>query len=84
MWLSLQRRVPIFGIAAFEGSGNYLFLAGDPRFWNAAWVTLIFTVISVLLELVLGVLVALALAGQRRGLRPPLAAAPVLGAAPRW
>lgn len=73
MWLSLQRRIPIFGIAAFEGWGNYLFLAGDPRFWNAAWVTLIFTVVSVLLELVLGVVVALALVGQRRGLRTAIA-----------
>jgi multiple sugar transport system permease protein len=73
MWLSLQRRIPIFGVAAFEGWGNYLFLAGDPRFWNAAWVTLIFTVVSVLLELALGVLVALALVGQRRGLRTAIA-----------
>ena len=32
LWLSLQRRIPIFGVADFEGMGNYLFLAGDPRF----------------------------------------------------
>lgn len=72
-WLSLQRRIPIFGIAAFEGAGNYLFLAGDPRFWSAARVTLIYTIASVLLELFLGLLVALALAGQRRGLRTAIA-----------
>jgi multiple sugar transport system permease protein len=69
LWLSLQRRVPIFGIEQFEGAGNYLFLAGDPRFWSATRITLAFTVISVLLELVLGLLVAMALAGQRRGRR---------------
>jgi multiple sugar transport system permease protein len=69
LWLSLQRRVPIFGIAEFEGAGNYLFLAADPRFWSATRITLTFTVISVLLELGLGLLVALALAGQRRGRR---------------
>lgn len=73
VWLSLQRRVPIFGIAEFEGLRNYVYLAADPRFWSAARVTLLFTVVSVGLELVLGVLVALALAGQRRGLRVGIA-----------
>ena len=73
MWLSLQRRVPIFDIAEFVGLRNYVFLAADPRFWSAARVTLIFTVVSVGLELVLGVVVALGLAGQRRGLRVGIA-----------
>ena len=73
IWLSFQRRIPIFGIEQFEGLRNYAFLATDPRFWSAARVTLIFTVISVALELVLGLLVALALAGQRRGLRVGIA-----------
>lgn len=73
IWLSLQRRVPIFDIAEFVGLRNYLFLAADPRFWSAARVTLIFTLISVGLELVLGLAVALALAGQRRGLRVGIA-----------
>ena len=73
IWLSLQRRVPIFDIAEFVGLRNYVFLAADPRFWSAARVTLIFTVVSVGLELVLGLAVALALAGQRRGLRVGIA-----------
>ena len=73
IWLSFQRRIPIFGIEQFEGLRNYAFLATDPRFWSAARVTLIFTVLSVGLELVLGLLVALALAGQRRGLRVGIA-----------
>lgn len=73
IWLSLQRRVPIFDIAEFVGLGNFVFLAADPRFWSAARVTLIFTVVSVGLELVLGLAVALALAGQRRGLRVGIA-----------
>jgi trehalose/maltose transport system permease protein len=73
VWLSLQRRVPIFDIAEFVGLRNYVFLVADPRFWSAARVTLIFTVVSVGLELVLGLLVALALAGQRRGLRVGIA-----------
>ena len=73
IWLSFQRRIPIFGIEQFEGLRNYAFLATDPRFWSAARVTLIFTVVSVGLELVLGLVVALGLAGQRRGLRVGIA-----------
>jgi multiple sugar transport system permease protein len=69
VWLSLQRRVPVFGVESFVGLANYAFLATDARFWNAARVTFVFTVTSVGLELVLGVLVALALAGQRWGRR---------------
>ncbi len=73
LWLSLQHRVPIFGVARFAGLDNYAFLAGDPRFWSAARTTALFTVGSVALELVLGVGVALALARQRRGRRLALA-----------
>jgi multiple sugar transport system permease protein len=73
LWLSLQQRVPIFGIDRFVGLAHYVFLAGDPRFWNAAGVTLTFTVASVALELVLGVAVALALQRQQRGRRVAVA-----------
>jgi multiple sugar transport system permease protein len=69
LWLSLQRRIPIFGIERFEGLGNYLFLLTDSRFWNAARVTFTFTVASVALELAFGLGVALALRGQRVGRR---------------
>ena len=69
LWLSLQQRIPIFGIARFVGVDHYAFLAGDPRFWNAARVTLVFTGASVALELVLGLGVALALQRQRVGRR---------------
>jgi multiple sugar transport system permease protein len=69
LWLSLQQRIPIFGIARFVGLRHYAFLAGDARFWNAVRVTLTFTVVSVALELALGVLVALALQRQQGGRR---------------
>ena len=67
LWLSLQHRIPVFGVERFAGVSHYVFLAGDPRFWSAVWTTAVFTASSVALELVLGVLAALALAGQRRG-----------------
>jgi multiple sugar transport system permease protein len=68
-WLSLQRRMPIFGVSRFEGLGNYAFLATDPRFWRTAQVTLVFTLASVALELAGGVLAAVALRGLRGGSR---------------
>ena len=68
-WLSLHRRVPTFDVNRFEGLGNYMFLASDPRFWKAAQVTALFTILSVALEVVGGVLAALALRGQQWGAR---------------
>ena len=73
LWLSLQRRIPVFGIERFVGPSHYAFLAVDPRFWNAVQVTLIFTFISVALEFLLGIGVALALQGQQRGRRTAVA-----------
>lgn len=72
LWLSLQQRIPIFGIARFVGLEHYAFLTGDARFWNATRVTLVFTAVSVALELVLGLAVALALERQRAGRRVAL------------
>ena len=68
-WLSFQYRIPIFDISRFAGLANYAFLATDARFWNAARVTLVFTVASVALELVFGLLAALMLRHQRAGRR---------------
>ena len=73
LWLSLEQRVPIFGINRFVGLDNYHFLATDTRFWNAARVTLVFTAVSVGLELALGTLTALALRAQQTCVRLALA-----------
>jgi multiple sugar transport system permease protein len=72
LWLSLQRRIPIFDVSRFAGLENYAFLAVDPRFWSAARSTAVFTVGSVALEVVLGVATALAIHAQRRGRRVAL------------
>ncbi len=69
LWLSLQRRIPVFGIEEFVGPAHFAFLFDDPRFWNALRVTLLFTFVSVALEFLLGLAAALALAAQRRGRR---------------
>ena len=69
LWLSLQRRIPIFDVSRFAGFENYAFLAVDSRFWSAARTTAVFTLGSVALEVVLGVEAALAIQTQRRGRR---------------
>jgi len=46
------------------GFGNYVALTQDPHFWNALGVTLIYSVVTVGLLVVLGLLVALALQGE--------------------
>jgi multiple sugar transport system permease protein len=61
LWLSLQRRLPIFHISEFTGLGNYAFLIRDERFWNALGNTAYFTAVSVALELLLGIAIALLL-----------------------
>ena len=33
--LSLEWRIPVFGVAEFVGVQHYRFLAGDAAFWNA-------------------------------------------------
>lgn len=72
-WLSLQHRIPVFDVSRFAGLSHYGFLASDLRFWGAAGVTGVFAAVSVALELGLGLLVALALRGQRVGRRLALA-----------
>ncbi|HXF91371.1 MAG TPA: sugar ABC transporter permease [Nitrospiraceae bacterium] len=67
--LSLQRRLPIFGLHKFVGFANYLRLIEDDRFWSACRVTLYFTAVSVAAELMLGLGIALLL--DRIGTRFP-------------
>ena len=68
LWLSLERRSLLDPVPpAFTGLDNYLRLAADERFWNAVGNTLYFAVVSVTLELVLGLAFALAVQRPFRG-----------------
>jgi multiple sugar transport system permease protein len=60
-WLSLREELPIFNISRFVGLSHYLALWDDPRFWRSLANTCYFTVVSVSLEIVLGLGVALVL-----------------------
>jgi trehalose/maltose transport system permease protein len=61
LFLSLHRKLLIFDITEFTGLGNYRFLLADDRFWNAFGNTVYFTGLSVSLELLLGLGIALLL-----------------------
>ncbi|HOD36240.1 MAG TPA: sugar ABC transporter permease [Syntrophales bacterium] len=61
VYLSLHRKLLIFDISRFIGFDNYLFLIRDDRFWNALGNTVYFTGASVILELFLGLSIALLL-----------------------
>lgn len=51
----------------FSGVDNYIRMAGDGRFWQSFWVTSVFTVSAVLLELLLGLGIALVLNEKFKG-----------------
>jgi ABC-type sugar transport system permease subunit len=68
-WESLHRhdlRMPWLG-RPFTGLANYLELTHDARFWTALVHTLVFTGVTVTVELALGLLVALAMNRAMRG-----------------
>lgn len=60
-YLSLNRKLLIFDISVFVGLENYLFLVKDSRFWNALGNTVYFTTVSICLELLLGLSIAVLL-----------------------
>ncbi len=66
-YLSLHRNMPIFGISKFVALKNYMFLLKDERFWNALKNTIYFTGISVMAELLLGLMIAMFLNRPFRG-----------------
>ncbi|WP_202895737.1 carbohydrate ABC transporter permease [Iningainema tapete] len=45
----------------FSGLDNYTRIVGDGRFWQSFWTTTVFTVVSAICELLLGLLIALVL-----------------------
>lgn len=62
LWLSLFDQNLATGLKpVFSGFNNYGRLIGDGRFWQSFWVTTRFTVITVVLELILGMGIALVL-----------------------
>lgn len=51
----------------FSGLDNYVRMVGDGRFWQSFWITTVFTTVAVILELLLGLGIALVLNQKFRG-----------------
>jgi trehalose/maltose transport system permease protein len=66
-WLAFHRHLPIFQVYEFIGLRNFSRLLTDERFWSACGTTFYFTVVSVALELLLGLIIALLLHGPLSG-----------------
>src|SRR5690606_11090761 len=62
LWLSLARYSLLGDEPSFVGLDNFVRLASDARFWNALGNTLYFTLVSVVLEIAIGLGFALLLA----------------------
>jgi len=74
-WFSFTDADPVrSGRRAFVGLDNFALLLADPEWWRSVWNTLVFTAVSVALEVCLGFAIALALHAQFPG-RGPLRAA---------
>jgi len=63
----MRYRVLPFGIDHFAGIDHYVVLLQTPRFWNSLGVTLYFAALSVTLEVLLGLAIALLLSRRFRG-----------------
>ena len=75
IWFSFTDAT-LFDLAAarFIGLDNFALLLADPQWWRSAWNTLVFTAVSVALEVCLGFAIALTLHAKFPG-RGPLRAA---------
>src|SRR5215218_5000293 len=62
IWLSLHEySVRVAGLSRWVGLRNYTDALGNSEFWDAMFTTLIFTAVSVSLELVIGLAMAMAM-----------------------
>jgi multiple sugar transport system permease protein len=67
VWLSLYRRNPVTRMNVFNPSWNWTRVFADERVWGAVLHTFAYTAIAIVIELVLGLLIALLLDSDRRG-----------------
>ena len=67
-WTSLMRidlSMPF--LSGFAGADNYVKMGADPRFWNSLWLTLLYTASTVVLQVALGLSLALLVLRIPRG-----------------
>lgn len=68
VWTSLQRLdMGMPWLSGFAGLGNYAKMGGDPRFWNSLVLTLVYTGSTVVLQVIVGLSLALLVLQIPRG-----------------
>lgn len=67
LWLSFYKRNPATRIETFTPSWNWNKLLSDDRVWDAVQITLTYVVAALVLQLVLGMLIALLLDSDKKG-----------------
>ncbi|CAN0589264.1 unnamed protein product, partial [Ectocarpus sp. 12 AP-2014] len=67
LWLTFFKRNPATRTEKFDPAWNWSKLWGDERVWDALQITLTYTFIAIILQLVLGMMIALLLDTDRRG-----------------
>ncbi|MFO0992766.1 MAG: sugar ABC transporter permease [Hyphomicrobiales bacterium] len=67
IWLSLHKRNPVLRKDVWNPSANWLKAFGDERVWNALYNTFLYTGLALVIQLTLGLAIALLLDTDRRG-----------------
>jgi multiple sugar transport system permease protein len=67
IWLSLHKRNPATRISVFNPEYNWMKLLSDDRVWGAIGHTYLYTAVAIVIELTLGMLIALLLDSDRKG-----------------
>jgi multiple sugar transport system permease protein len=67
MWLSLLEKHSFFPEQRFVGIDNYVYLSGDEEFWTSLWLGTVYSVSTIVLQVLLGVAAALVLHQPFRG-----------------
>jgi len=68
LWTSLQRiDLSMPWLSGFAGLDNFARMGGDPRFWGSLWLTLIYTGTTVVLQVAIGLALALLVLTIPRG-----------------
>jgi multiple sugar transport system permease protein len=68
-WMSFRERLLPFNIDYFVGVSQYVTMLSTARFWNSLGVTLYFALLSVTLEMALGLMIALMLVRDFPGVK---------------
>jgi multiple sugar transport system permease protein len=67
IWISFHDKHAFFPRQRFVGLGNYLYLLYDPDFWASLWNGTVYALVTIVLQVVLGVATALVLNESFRG-----------------